>query len=248
MSELPALAGSHEEHVDERVWRAAPWHTRPALELPPPGTRVLVVSAHPDDEVLALGGTLARLHASGCVLTLVCATDGERSHPASRSVSPVELAERRTDELVDALGVLGIDVPPQRLGLPDSRLVGAELELERLLAPLAAEADLVVGTWSGDAHPDHEVVGRVCRRVAGDLLIWELPVWAWHWATPQDERFPWDRVRVVDIRDRLEAKCRAVDRFVSQVLPVGPSADDAVVLPPEVLAHFSRPYEAVLLL
>lgn len=246
MTDLPALAGSHEQHVDERVWRAAPWHTRPVLGLPGSGTRVLVVSAHPDDEVLALGGTLARLHASGCLLTLVSATDGERSHPASSAISPDELAERRSAEMVAALDALGIDVVPQRLGLPDSGLSACEPQLEELLAPLAAQSDLVVGTWSGDAHPDHEVVGRVCRRLAGDTPVWELPVWAWHWATPQDARFPWDRVHVVDIRDRLEAKCRAVDSFASQVLPVGPSAQDAAVLPPEVLAHFSRPFEVVL--
>ncbi len=246
MTDLPALAGAHVEHVDEQVWQAAPWQDRPALDLPGPGARVLVVSAHPDDEVLALGGALARLHAAGCVLTLVSATDGELSHPASHAVSPDELAERRAAELVSALEVLGVDVVPVRLGLPDSGLAGCEARLEELLAPLAADADLVVGTWAGDAHPDHEAVGRVCRRVAGAATLWELPVWAWHWATPQDERFPWDRVRVVDVRDRLEAKCRAVDRFASQVLPVGPGPQDAAVLPPEVLAHFARPYEAVL--
>jgi len=243
---LDALAGAHDEHVDERVWRAAPWHTRPALELPPAGARVLVVSAHPDDEVLALGGTLSRLHASGCLLTLVSATDGELSHPGSLVVSPADLAGRRADELVSALDALGIDAVPRRLGLPDSGLAGCEEELVRMLAPLAAEADLVVATWSGDAHPDHEAVGRACRQVAGDVPLWELPVWAWHWATPQDERFPWERVQVVDVRDRLEAKCRAVDRFASQVLPVGPGPQDAAVLPPEVLAHFLRPFEAVL--
>ncbi len=39
---------------------------------------------------------------------------------------------------------------------------------------------------------------------------------------------------------------RAMPCFASQVAPIGPDPEDAAVLPPEVLAHFSRPHEAVL--
>lgn len=52
MTDLPAPAGSHQEHVDERVWRAAPWHTLPALELPSPGARVLAHFSRPYEAVL----------------------------------------------------------------------------------------------------------------------------------------------------------------------------------------------------
>ncbi len=71
-------------------------------------------------------------------------------------------------------------------------------------------------------------------------------MWAWHWASPDDDRLPWDRVRVVDVSDRLDAKARAIACFASQVAPIGPEPEDAAVLPPEVLAHFARPHEAVL--
>ena len=49
---------------------------------------LLVVLAHPDDEVLH-GGILASLSERGVRVTLVCATDGEagKAHP---SVGPVE--------------------------------------------------------------------------------------------------------------------------------------------------------------
>ncbi len=245
MTALPALAGSGAHFVDEGAWRSAPWHTRPALSLPAAGAQVVVVSAHPDDEVLALGGTLSLLAARGCRLTLVTATDGEGSHPDSRFGDPVRMAARRAEELREALRDLQVDAEPVRLGLPDSGLASVEPALRDHLAPLVADADLVVGTWSQDGHPDHDAVGRACRSLAL-AAVWEVPVWGWHWASPDDDRLPWDRVRLVDVSDRLEAKARAIARFASQVAPIGPDPEDAAVLPPEVLAHFTRPHEAVL--
>lgn len=242
MSTLPALAGARDEHVDEAVWRAAGWHTRPAAVLPPHGARVLVVSAHPDDEVLALGGTLALLAARGCRLTLVTATDGEGSHPGLPPDGAARLARRRAEELRSALDVLGVPSEPVRLGLPDSGLAGHEDDLRAALADLGRDADLVVGTWAHDAHPDHEAVGRACRAL--DVAqVWEVPVWAWHWAVPGDPRFPWDDVRLVDVSEQLDRKAEAVARFASQLEPRG---DAGPVLPPDVLAHFTRPWEVVL--
>ncbi|MYS00504.1 MULTISPECIES: PIG-L family deacetylase, partial [unclassified Streptomyces] len=70
--------------TDEGVWETWPgWESLPEFTLPPPG-RVVVVAAHPDDEVLGLGGTIARLAAAGHGLTVVSVTDGEGSHPHSR--------------------------------------------------------------------------------------------------------------------------------------------------------------------
>jgi LmbE family N-acetylglucosaminyl deacetylase len=242
VSTHPALAGARDVHVDEAVWRAADWHTRPAAVLPPAGARVLVVSAHPDDEVLALGGTLALLAARGCRLTLVTATDGEGSHPGLPPDGSARLARRRADELRDALDVLGVRSDPLRLGLPDSGLTGREDDLRAALTGLAQRADLVVGTWSHDAHPDHEAVGRACRALDA-APVWEVPVWAWHWAVPGDPRFPWDDVRLVDVSEQLERKAEAITRFASQLEPRGEAGP---VLPPEVLSHFTRPFEVVL--
>lgn len=239
MSTLPALAGARRQHVEEAVWQGAEWHTRPAAVLPPPGSHVVVVSAHPDDEVLALGGTLSLLAARGCRLTLVTATEGEGSHP---DLDPDGIARRRADELRRALDLLGVDAEPVRLGLPDSGLAAREDDLLAALAPLAHDADLVVGTWAHDAHPDHEAVGRACARLC-TAVTWEAPVWAWHWAAPDDPRFPWDRVRLIDVSSRLERKAAAVAAFASQLEPRGAAGP---VLPPDVLAHFARPFEVVL--
>ena len=48
----------------------------------------VIVAAHPDDEILGAGGTLARLAAGGARLRLVAVTDGEASHPGTDPQQP----------------------------------------------------------------------------------------------------------------------------------------------------------------
>ena len=71
--------------------------------------RLMAVLAHPDDESLGLGGTLARYANEGVQTFLVTATRGENGrHGLSRSASPQQLGRVREAELLAASRVLGI--------------------------------------------------------------------------------------------------------------------------------------------
>ena len=243
MTAIEPLAGT-----DESRWTGWPapasW---PTLDVEQLARRpLLVVAAHPDDEVLGVGGLLSVLAGLGADLRLLWATDGEASHPLSTAEPARRLASIRRAESAVAAERLGLAaVPRTHLGLPDGGLGRHEDQLTERLADEVRDGDVVLAPWSGDGHPDHEACGRSAGAVAATLL--EYPVWAWHWAVPDDDRVPWARARRVDLdasaRDR---KAAAVGCFRSQVEPIGPGPDDGPVLPDRVLVHFRRAHEVVL--
>ncbi len=227
----------------ENQWAAWPapasW---PTLELDPAMTP-LVVAAHPDDEVLGVAGLMKLLGQAD----LVAVTDGEASHPDSTVHTAQELAQIRTAETMQALTRLGLRAAlVHRLGQPDGRI--DEDLLTNQLSKLLSPGRWCVATWRGDGHPDHEVVGRAAARActrAGARLL-EYPIWMWHWATPSADDIPWHRACRVELSTAaVTAKQAAIAAFSSQITALGPAEADAAVLPPHVLAHFSRPYETL---
>ena len=82
--------------------------------------KLLAVLAHPDDESLGFGGTLAKYAAEGIETYLVTATRGERGRFGSlgEGGDPVEVGRVREAELRAAAAVLGIR-EVSVLGFPD---------------------------------------------------------------------------------------------------------------------------------
>ncbi|MHA6693049.1 PIG-L family deacetylase [Homoserinimonas sp. A520] len=96
---------------------------------------VLFVHAHPDDETIATGGTIATLVDAGIGVTVLTCTRGERGEVIPPHLAHLEgdgpsLAEHRVGELADAMRVLGV-TDQRYLGEPDARLL--ELEPRRYL-------------------------------------------------------------------------------------------------------------------
>jgi LmbE family N-acetylglucosaminyl deacetylase len=223
----------------EDAWRA--W---PGLAQLPPGrlgtpASVVVLAAHPDDEVLGAGGILCLLASVGIRIRLVAVTDGEASHGAR--ADPGELVARRCAERAAALGELGASAAEVvRLRLPDTGLGRLERELTVLLCQLAAGFDACLAPWENDVHADHEAVGRAAARACPRLFFY--PLWMWHWARPADPRVPWARaIRVPLPAVAAERKRAAIGCFASQLEN---RADElGPVLAPDFVAHFTRDFE-----
>lgn len=90
--------------------------------------RILVVHAHPDDETISTGGTLALLARDGIDVTLLTCTRGERGEVIPAELRHLEgngpaLADYREGELANALDALGV-TSQIFLGEPGARLPG----------------------------------------------------------------------------------------------------------------------------
>jgi LmbE family N-acetylglucosaminyl deacetylase len=247
MDTAPALSSPIDAPgTAETAWRAWPELARlPVLDVTR-WTSVVIVAAHPDDEVLGPGGILAMLAAAGAKIRVVAVTDGEASH--GDRADPAALARRRVGERQAALATLGAgQAEIIRLGLPDAALDDRDADIAAALDGLVTGFDACLASWEYDAHADHEAVGRAVRQVRHQVTgtCWFFPVWMWHWARPADARVPWRHARRVPLPPAAAGRKRtAISCFASQLDPrpggTGP------VLPADFVPHFLRGYELLL--
>ncbi|MFC5677439.1 PIG-L deacetylase family protein [Aeromicrobium endophyticum] len=211
-----------------------------------PGGQVVVLSAHPDDEVLAVGGWLAGQTDRDVVF--VTATDGEASHPGSPSITPDELRARRPGELVEALRRLGFVAPDvRRLGLPDGGLERHRDDLRGLVEPLLREASLVLAPFAHDGHPDHEALGRaVLDAVPASAVVWQMPIWTWAWTEPDEQPWRPSLRRLECTSPGRHRKRRAMAAFETQVKPLSDHPADLAVVDEALARHAAYAPEAVI--
>ncbi|MGA5585069.1 PIG-L deacetylase family protein [Pseudomonas siliginis] len=222
------------------------------LDLVPLGSRAVIIAPHPDDEVLGCGGIMQLLAAAGRPLQLISVTDGSASHPGSQRWTVERLSVVRPQESAEALRRLGLPMHSLkwlRGGFTDTQVAAQETGLSEFIAGYLHANDVVFTTWRQDGHSDHEAVGRAsveaARRVGATCH--ELPVWTWHWATPEDASVPWERARKILLSPtHIARKRHAAHAFASQLegdrdVGLGP------VLAPYVLDRLLQPFEVVFL-
>jgi len=122
--------------------------------------KLLLVFAHPDDESLAVGGTVAKYAASGWQVYSLCLTGGEAGSTGSYGkLAKQELAKLRRTELHQAASILGIKQVTV-LGYPDGKLTAlppGKLEEAIRQKMLEVSPNLVItfDPTGGTNHPDH---------------------------------------------------------------------------------------------
>ncbi|MCW2541819.1 MAG: acetylglucosaminylphosphatidylinositol deacetylase [Frankiales bacterium] len=228
------VAGEGTPIADWQAW--PPWRQAPLIDvdvLVPEGCRLVVISPHPDDEILGSGALLHDAHRAGREVLVLAVTDGEGSHPGSRQWAPGELGSTRAYESEKALAVLGIPADQLvRLGLPDGGLVRRQAEVSRALVSHIDRRDVVVTPWRYDGHPDHEIVAHAVLDVLDITAAahLEVPIWGLHWARPEQRVLPWHRAHRLPLdAETQKLKAAAVDCFGSQLAPDETTGRDAVL-------------------
>lgn len=221
-------------------------------ELVPVGSRAVIISPHPDDEVLGCGGLLQWLAREHRQVLLISVTDGSASHPTSSYWTPERLSIARPLESADALKRLGLPLNQMQWvhgGFPDTGVASRESELVAFLSTYLQPSDVVFTTWREDGHSDHEAVGRasLAAAQARGARVHEIPVWAWHWASPEDPRIPWDRARKLPLDKWAQARKRhAIQAFASQLYS-DPDTGHEPVLSAVTVERLQQPFEVVFL-
>lgn len=151
--------------------------------------RLMCVLAHPDDESLGTGGTLARYASEGVETYLVTATRGEKGRfgdggerPAPEVVGATREAELRA--AAKELGIREVTI----LGFPDGGLdaVDPQQAQDAIVAHVRRIKPHVVITFGPEGaygHPDHIAISQLATaaavRAAGEHAISKLYYIAW---------------------------------------------------------------------
>jgi N-acetylglucosamine malate deacetylase 1 len=181
-------------------------------------TRVLVVAAHPDDEVLGMGGTIALHTARGDEVRVLVVTDGS----STQYPDDAETRSRKEEEARRAAAELGVE-DYVHLDHPDMRLdTLPHVEVNRVIEEhVQGFAPAVLYTVQPDVNNDHRVlfdsVAVATRPVPGQpvrRLLTYAPASSTEWTPAAVNWFVpnW----YVDVTETIERKIAAFAHYETE--------------------------------
>ncbi len=189
---------------------------------------VLVVAAHPDDEVLGCGGAIARHADAGDVVHILILAEGATARSNKRDAEAQrDEIEALRDDARQASRILGAQ-PPKFAGLPDNRLDSLDLlDIVKIVEAAVEELQptTVYTHHGGDLNLDH----RICHH-ATMIACRPMPNATWagifefetvsstEWASSSTDK-PFVPMRFVDISRQIDRKLEALRAYGSEVRP-----------------------------
>jgi LmbE family N-acetylglucosaminyl deacetylase len=178
---------------------------------------VVIISAHPDDMEIGMGGTAAKLVESMAVLTSVVITNGGRSSNPF-GFTEQRMAEVRKEEALHAARVLGVkdvmfcDEPD---AADEINVVVVKRKLVEILARLKP-TEVYTLDEAGDRHPAHRLAGKLARESALEAgIVLSEGMWAYEIWGPLTT---WDRLEYID--RYVAKKMAAIAEHHSQVATI----------------------------
>ena len=185
---------------------------------------VLVLAAHPDDEVLGCGGAMAKLAAAGAQVHVAFLADGVSARGPDAAAMAAELAARRVaaEKACRILGTSSVsfdDFPDNRMDTVP--LLDIIVKIEALISK--HRPDTVFTHHAGDVNVDHrrihEAVIAACRPQTGhpvrSLLSFEVPS-STEWQLPGSGT-PFVPNWFIDISATLARKLEALDAYAAEL-------------------------------
>lgn len=191
----------------KNIWRLYPSVFKIHLISTIKAEKVLILSPHPDDDVIGAGGLIKYLSDGGSSIKVIYFTDGSKSNSSANFSEG--LIEKREKEAREAGKILGVGeqkflrLPHQKMrsSFELSALIRKELEFEK--------PDLLLAPSIEEPHPDHLAVSEALSESMSNYYE-SLNIWLY-------ETFGSGRLnRLFDISGQVEAKQEALRAHKSQ--------------------------------
>ena len=181
--------------------------------------RIAVFAAHPDDEVLGAGGTLARHAEKGDEVHAVVVAEGATGRYEDDMKEALQKAGLRAAEELGLSSIRFEGLPDQRID--ELSLIDVTQRIEAIVEEL--DPDVVYTHFPGDVNADHGIVARAawtaCRpyRFPGirRFAAFETPSSTeWGWPLPTSAFQP---TLFVDVTATIDAKVTALEWYESEL-------------------------------
>lgn len=184
--------------------------------------KILVVAAHPDDETLGCGATIAKHTTNGDEVTVLITGEGVLARKAVKDRR--DLLENLWADARSANDILGVHRVILR-DLPDNKLNAVPLlDIVHMIEEVVTEVkpSIVYTHHHGDVNIDHQTISKamqaVCRPMTGTTIdrvyAFEIPS-ATHWNFRHES--PFCPTIFVDVTETMEKKIQALERYTSEI-------------------------------
>ena len=176
--------------------------------------RVLVIAAHPDDEVLGCGGTIALHVKQGDEVWSVIVCEGE----SLRAINQTDGEIHHSEIAAQVLGVHNL----QMLGLLDQKL--DQYTLTDIITPIENivkrfKPNIIYTQYGGDINRDHEILFKAVLVATRPTETYIEEIYAFDTASSTEWAYPRTFIpdTWIDITSTLEQKIEAMNAYKTEL-------------------------------
>lgn len=185
--------------------------------------KILIIGAHPDDETLGMGGTIAKYTSNDNMVHVLIITDGSSSQYGNYE----QMIEKKKNESKEAMRILGVEKIDFNV-LPDMKLdTVPHIEINNLIEEKIRDfkPSIVYTHHWGDINKDHRLVFEstmvavrpTINQTVKNIYTYETPS-STEWNITELNNVFKPNV-FVDITKYMEQKLKAVDAYKSELRP-----------------------------
>ena len=188
---------------------------------------VLVIAAHPDDEILGCGGTLAKLKKNGFEIHIFFLSDGITARYEKKDFNSIKVQKEiknRNLQAVNALKKIGVKKNNISFGTRDCCRLD-QVPLIDLVKDIEKELDVVkpkiiFTNWHNDLNIDHKITNnalRVAVRPVNKNYIEEILSFEVLSSTEWNSLDSFNPNYFVDISNFIDLKCKSFNQYKDEI-------------------------------